>query len=187
MANRFIHIDVEPDAEDWNTRALKTGISDATRGYIRWRPNNLCAAKIEPGVRGFPTPRSWVFADQIINSGLPPEVELDLLRGTVGEGHAAEFAGYIREEKTLGVIENYILNPAKAKVPESPSTCHALVSALESRVTASNFPRVMEFMGRMEKEFEVMFVSAAIKKDDAIATTKTFIAWTEKNSDVLFG
>ena len=185
LANRFVHVDYDVDTEDWIDWAIKNGVSDATRGYIRYREGNLTTTKIDPGMRAFPTPRSWVFADQIINSHLPPEVEIELLKGTVGEGVATEYMGFIREAKNLPNIDMILIDPDKVKVPESPSTCYALVSALESRVAPNNFGRLMKYVKRMSKEFEVVFCTSAVKRDDAISETKEFTEWIRENRSVL--
>lgn len=188
LANRLIHIDCEVDVDDWIDWGIKVGnISDGTRGYIRYRPGNLCITKIDPGMRAFPTPRSWAFADQIINSGLPADIELELLKGTVGEGCAAEYMGYIREQKNLPDIDKIMLDPDNVKVPDSPATRHAIVAALEARVNSKNVDRFLKYVKRMSKEFEVVFMTASIRHDDDITSTKCFIDWARENRSVLVG
>lgn len=187
LANRFVHIDCDVDVDDWIDWAIKNGISDATRGYIRYRPGNLCVSKIEPGMRAFPTPRTWAFADQIIGSKLTPDVELELLKGTVGEGVAAEYMGFLREAANLPDIDRIMIDPDGVKVPDSPSTCHALISALEARVNNKNVDRFLKYVKRMSKEFEVVFMTAAIRHDDDITSTKCFIDWSRENRSILVG
>src|SRR5574343_77497 len=41
LRNRFVHIDVEVDVDEWYFWAIKNGISDVTRGFIKFRPNLL--------------------------------------------------------------------------------------------------------------------------------------------------
>lgn len=185
LANRFVHIDFEVDNDDWNTWAMANGISDMTRGYMRWRPKNLVTEKLESGMRGFPTPRSWVFVDQIVGSGLEPSIELDLIKGTVGDGVGLEFAGYIREHKNLPKPERILMDPEGTPVPEKPSTCYALCAVLEGMVDDTNFGRLLKYVNRMDKEFEVVFVTSAVKKMDSISETKEFTKWIETNRDVL--
>lgn len=187
LANRFVHLDYDVDTEDWVDWAIKAGISDATRGYIRYRPTNLCVQKIETGMRAFPTPRTWAFADSIINSHLDPHVELELLKGTIGEGVAAEYMGFLREAKNLPNIDRILIDPDGVKVPESPSTCHAIISALEPRTDSNNFGTLMKYVKRMSKEFEVVYATSVVKRDEDISETKAFTEWIRENRSVLIG
>lgn len=187
LANRFIHIDYTVDTDDWITWAKKNGISDLTSGYIRFRPSCLTTDKIESGARAFASPRSWAFADQIANSKLEPHVELELLSGTIGEGVATEFMGYRRENANLPSLDAILLNPDKLEVPTSPSTCHALISSLDRHTTGGNFARLMKYISRMSKEFEVVFVTSVVKLDADICATKAFIDWSRENRNILIG
>ncbi len=185
LANRFVHIDFEPDMEDWIDWAMANGISDATRGYIRFRPANLSTNKIEPGIRAYPTPRTWAFADEIVNSGLSPEVELELLKGTVGEGVAVEYMGFIREQKNLPDVDMILLKPTEVKVPSSPSTCCAVVAALEPRTSPANLEQVLKYVTRLPKEFEVVFMQAMSRRGDDYCTSKAMTDWIRENRKIL--
>jgi hypothetical protein len=185
LSNRFVHLDYHVDPEDWIDWAIANGISDATRGYIRYRPANLSTERIEVGMRSFPTPRTWAFADNIVGSGLPPEVEMAMIGGTVGEGIAAEYLGFVREAKNLPNIDMILLDPNAVPVPESPSTCYAITSALESRTTGSNFGRLLKYVARMSKEFEVVYVTSVTKRDKSIAETTEFVDWCRENRSAL--
>ncbi len=187
LANRFVHIDYDVDTDDWISWAGKNGVSDMTRGYIRYRPSCLVTSKIEAGARAFASPRSWAFADQIINSKLEPHVELELLSGTIGEGVATEFMGYRRENANLPSLDAILLNPDKLEVPTSPSTCHALISSLDRHTTGGNFARLMKYISRMSKEFEVVYVTSCVKFDSDICSTKAFIDWSRENRNILIG
>jgi hypothetical protein len=187
LSNRFIHLDYDVDTEDWVDWAIKNGISDATRGYIRYRPANLCVSKIEVGMRAFPSPRTWAFADSIINSDLDAAIELELLKGTIGEGVAAEYMGFLRESKNLPNLDRILIDPEGVKVPESPSTCYALISALETRTDSNNFGTLMKYIKRMSKEFEVVFATSVVKRDEGISETKAFTEWIRENRNVLIG
>lgn len=185
LANRFVHLDFVPDMEDWIDWAIENRISDATRGYLRFRPANLYTDKPDPGQRAFPSPRTWAFADQIVNSGLAPEVEMELLSGTVGEGTAIEYMGFVREAKNLPNIDRILLDPDNVKVPESPSTCHAVVAAVEARTTPANFDTVIKYIKRLPKEFEVLFMQSMSRRGDDYCETKVMVDWLRENRSIL--
>lgn len=185
LSNRFVHIDFVPDIDDWCDWAMKNGISDGTRGYLRYRPANLFTDRPEPGQHAFPSPRTWFFADRIIHSKLEPAVELELLRGTVGEGIAVEYMGFMREAKNLPNLDRILLNPDSVPVPDSPSTCHAIVAALEVRTTPSNFDTVLKYIKRMPKEFEVVFMSTMSRNGDEYCETQAMTDWLRENRSIL--
>lgn len=187
LANRFIHLDYTVDVDDWISWAVKNNVTDLTRGYIRYRPSNLTTEKLEAGVRAFASPRAWAFADQIVNSKLDTHVEMEMLAGTVGEGIATEFMGFLRENSKLPSIDAILLNPDKIEVPKSPSMCHALISSLEKHTTGGNFARLMKYVSRMSKEFEVVFVTSVVKNDEDITASKAFIDWSRENRSILIG
>jgi hypothetical protein len=187
LANRFVHIEFEADVDDWLDWALSNNIGDLTRGYIRYRPSNLTTDKLEAGAKAFQSPRSWAFADQIIGSKLPIEIEIQLLEGTVGKGVATEFLGYVKEAKNIPNIDKILLDPTKAKVPESPSTKYAVVAMLESKATPDNLERLIQYTSRLEKDFEVKFMASLAKREDCdeIVTTTAFIEWARANRSVV--
>ena len=185
LSNRFIHLDFHPDLEDWLDWAVTNGISDTTRGYLRYRPKNLHTQDIKPGERAYPTPRTWAFADTVLNSDLAPEIELEILKGTIGEGCAAELVGFAREARNLPNIDRILLDPDKAPVPESPSTQYAIVSALETKTSISNFGQIAKYVARLPKEFEVMFMQTMARRDDAFCETSTMTGWLRENRSIL--
>jgi hypothetical protein len=128
-----------------------------------------------------------VFADEIArNSSLPQNVMLDLLKGTVGEGVAAEYIGFLREQDNLPNIDMILIDPDKVKVPDSIATRHALISVLEKHITPNTVERLFSYVKRMSKEFEVVFLKTALQ-DPAIQKTPTFLKWVQDNRSVLLG
>ena len=94
LANRFVHLDFSVDAAAWLEWAESAGIGEEILAFIRFRPKLLHDFDPKKDVKAFPSPRSWEFAARILASAPDPEVELSLLKGTVGPGAAAEFAGF---------------------------------------------------------------------------------------------
>lgn len=186
LSSRFIHIDVEPDVEDFISWALKNGVSDATRGYLRWRPGNLATTDFKPGMRGFPTPRTWVRADKIANDKtLPEAIRSELLVGAIGEGVATEYQGFVRDEATLPDIKVILATPEKAPVPTEPATQHAVVSRLEAVTTNKNIGTVLKYMQRVNKEFEVIWMKACTERDKSLIETSVVTSWLQQNHGYL--
>lgn len=185
LCNRFVHLDYTVNLEDWVDWAIPHGISDTTRGYLRMQPTDLCVDKIEAGARAFNTPRTWAFADKVINSSLRTEVMLPILQGTIGEGVATKLMGFARDRKNMPDLDRILTHPDDVQVPDSPSTRYAILAGLEPRVTKDNFENILKYVKRMSKDFEVVFVTAADRRDPDICETKVFTQWIRDNRTLL--
>lgn len=185
LANRFTHLEIEVDVEDWLGWAAGNGIHDVIRGFIRFRPAALTTLKLDAGVKGFASPRSWSFANKFIRRGLDAQIERNLLVGTVGAGPSQEFIVFMREASNMPDIEDIFKDPTNAKVPENISTQHAVVAALEARATADNYDVLMQYVARLPLEFQVVFVQSTVKRDDSVCETSSYTAWTTKHQELL--
>lgn len=185
LANRFVHIDFDVDPDDWGLWAAKAGVSDLTRGFIRFRSDLL--HKFDPGSnpRAFPTPRSWVFCDDVIQSGLSADTELELIKGTVGEGAAIEYIAHIKMAKDLPSVDEILMNPDTAPVPSSPASKYAICTALDKKANKSTIGRLLTYMTRLEPEYQVVFMRAAGAINREILGTKEGVKWLTENQEAL--
>lgn len=182
LSSRFVHIDVEPDVEDFINWGMKNGINSSTRAYVRWKPANLATEKFTPGMRSFPTPRTWAKADKIAHDPkLSPAIKTELLIGTIGEGTAAEYEGFIRDEATLPDVNVILATPEKAAVPTEPATRHAVVTRLESVTTPKTVGTLMKYMKRLDKEFEVIWMMSCVRRDEDLTNTREVTQWLQEN------
>jgi hypothetical protein len=185
LANRFVHLDFDVNVDDWNHWAMNNAIHLDVRAFIRFRPTLLHDFDANTNPRAFPTPRSWSFVNDIYKNNLPPDDEFELIRGTIGEGAAAEFSGFVRQIKDLPTVDQVLLNPDDTKLPKDPGALYALVTALDSRVTTENITRVMKYIGRMPVEFQTVFMRSASRRDSKLTGTRSYVDWCLKNSAVL--
>lgn len=185
LANRFIHLDLDPDLDDWCLWAMKNGVANENIAFLRFKPDLL--HKFDPATnpRAFPSPRTWVFVDEISKLNLPPALEFEAVKGAVGEGPASERAAFLKTLKHMPKIDEILLNPEKVKVPEEPSVLYALSTALANVSSENNFDRLMIYVDRMPKEFQVVTVRTAIKRETGCDETKAYQKWAIENSSVL--
>ena len=97
LANRFVHLEMTTDFEDWQTWALENNIDAEVVGYVTANKMDLMNFDPRTASRAFATPRSWTFVSQM----LPMEGEQisdsrlhDLIAGTVGDGIATKFMAH---------------------------------------------------------------------------------------------
>lgn len=185
LANRLVHIDFEVDVDDWYHWALAHNVSDITRAFIKFRPTLLHAFDPAANQRAFPTPRSWVFVDDIIQSGLVADTEFELIKGAVGEGAAAEYLSFTRMAMNLPSADEILVAPDTAPVPSEPAAMYAVCTMLDKKATPNTMGRLMTYVERLPLEFQVLFVRAAAIAAPATTKTKEFVAWVTANQDVL--
>ena len=186
LANRFVHIDFDVDMEDWYAWATANKISNVVRSFIRFKPKALHSFNPESNERAFPTPRSWVFVDDVVSNGkYTPDVELELIKGTVGEGAAAEFIAHMRMAKDLPTADEILMSPETAPVPGSPASKYAVCSSLDSVASKATWTRLMKYMSRMEPEYQVLFARSAVQACRDIASSQDYIKWITSNRELI--
>jgi len=125
LANRFVHLELRVDFDDWFQWAVQNNIHKDVVGYLTFAKKDLYDFDPRSPSRAFATPRSWAFASDLIEDD-DDETTTDLLSGTVGEGLAVKFmahrkvaasmpnpteilAGKIKELKTKEISAMYSL------------------------------------------------------------------------------
>lgn len=137
VANRFIHFEVEASLDSWKEYAITKGINEQIISFLNFRPQLLF--NFNKNVTAWPSPRSWEFADSLLNIGLP-------ISSAVGDGAAAEFNAYQTVYSKLPDIDK-ILSGEEVEVPKEPSLMYAICGALISRSkTANHFFKGMEWL-----------------------------------------
>ena len=185
LANRFVHLDFDINVDDWSHWAMENELHTDLRAFIRFRPNLLHCFDSAANPRAFPSPRSWAFVNDIYKDSHSADDEYELIKGTVGEGAAAEFSGFVRQIKDLPTIDQVLLDPDGTKVPTSPAGMYAMATALDSKATTANIARIMKYTDRMPVEFQVVFVRSAIRRDGKLTGTKSYMDWGIRNQNVL--
>ena len=185
LKSRFVHLDFEVDLEDWVAWALKAGIMTEVIAFMRWRPELLHQFDPRKNDNAFPTPRTWEFVSDIMKAKPDEDIEYDLVQGTVGEGAAAEFVGFLRIFRNLPDPDAVLMDPQNADVPGDPATMYALCGALARKASDQNIERLVKYSHRIPKEFSVMMVRDGKNHNPDIQQTRAFIEWGSQNKDVL--
>lgn len=183
LANRFVHLNIEPDVSDWCKWALGANINPLVIAFIRFRPNLLC--QFDPKAKAFPTPRSWSFVSKILDQQQANDIEYALVEGTVGQGAAVEFTSFAQIYRSLPSIDAILLDPTQAAVPTGMATLFAVSSALAHRANDNNLARVLQYAARLPKEYEVHLVRDASRRDATLKSHPSFVGWVVQNHGIL--
>jgi len=142
LSNRLIHIDYEPNLQDWVTWANANKVRTEIVSFLRFRPEMLFAHEPNQDARAFPTPRTWDYASKILDT-VTKELEFEMLEATIGKAAAGEFMSYIRIYRDLPDIEQVIKAPDVTPVPSEPASLYAIAGMLSEHATEKNIaPRV---------------------------------------------
>lgn len=149
LANRFVHLEMTTDFEDWQTWALENNVDPEVVGYVTANKMDLMNFDPRTASRAFATPRSWTFVSQM----LPQEGEQisdsrlhDLIAGTVGDGIATKFMAH---RAIAGKLPNPsdILDGTVKTLPAEGREISAMFS-----LTASLCYELRDFVDRNGKE-----------------------------------
>jgi hypothetical protein len=125
LANRFRHINMEVNFEDWQRWAINKDIHRDVIGYLSYAKQDLFDFDPKSSSQAFATPRSWTYVSEMLNdpefSTASSSEQKAEVAGAVGEGMSGKFIEHRRlsgrmpkpEEVIAGSVSK--LNPDMAK------------------------------------------------------------------------
>jgi hypothetical protein len=161
LANRFIHLDMESNVEDWKAWAITSGLKNSIIAFISYRPDALFTFGANAEAKAFATPRTWEYVNEILESEPEDDLLLAMLSGAIGEELAASFLGFLLVEKSLPDIEAILAGESK-EVPEETSALHILSTALTMRIDedtrSQELNHLLGYTLNLPAEFAIMIV-----------------------------
>ncbi len=127
LANRFLHLQVEPDFASFKAYALEQGIHAQIIAFLSFRPSLL--HKIEPHQPAWCSPRSWMMASSLHCSGLD-------LAPAIGMAANAEFQAFITLYRNLPDLTQILAGQgSQIPFPSEPSARYATAIGLTVQAT----------------------------------------------------
>jgi hypothetical protein len=125
VTNRFIHVDIRPDIDAFLTYAVGQGIHPHIATFLRERPQYL--HRFETHSPAWPSPRTWMMADQLYKSGLG-------IHAAVGFEAYEEFMAFSKGGEQLPDLDAIIMGQGDGeRFPGDQATCEAAVNGLLTR------------------------------------------------------
>lgn len=156
LNNRFWHVDINVDVDDWRMWAIENNIEPSIVGYISARPDKLHCFKVDDPDRAFATPRSIAMASKIQASiGLSSPMLPLAISGCVGEGWAIEYTAFLRNTECLVRPEDIMKNPKTCRVPKKDQVdiLHATLASLVyytlNNLSIETCDRVFTYLNRV--------------------------------------
>ena len=94
LANRFIHLEMAVNFDDWFQWAVDNRVHKDVVGYISFAKKDLYDFDPRSPSRSFATPRSWTFVSELLEEDTDENTTTDLVAGAVGEGLAVKFMAH---------------------------------------------------------------------------------------------
>jgi len=180
LANRFVHLELEADLEEWKAWARQTGVGAELIAYLSFEPDRLFAFEPQSGEKAFPTPRSWSFVDRMLRSGLEREALLETVAGAVGREAAVGLLSFLQVAQTLPELDGLLAG--EGELPEDPRALTILVHALAQKAARGpeELDRVLKLSMEMPGEFAVMQVRELQGRGLEMEESDVWGEWVER-------
>jgi hypothetical protein len=169
LANRFVHLEMKVDFDDFQDWATLNKVHPDVVGYVGYAKQDLYDFDPKSASKAFATPRSWVFVSDLLKDD---DTDLDtlqnLISGAVGDGLAVKFmahrkiAGKLPKSEDIldGKVKDLQIKEVSAMYSLTVSLCYELKDRAEKKVKGwdemadrffaymmANFPTELVVMG----------------------------------------
>ncbi len=184
LVNRFIHLELGPDVNDWRDWAIEHRLDPMVVSFIGVRPELLVQS---PGDSpAYATPRSWQMLSDVIRSFGGYKECADLVPGIVGEAAAIEFAGFLKRSLNEREMLRIVADPSNAKLPTALDGIYMLTSWLAYSVER---PEVVGasavLLTRLPPEFGVVLARDMLKARPAFARQPGYRTFLKEHGHLL--
>ena len=147
LANRFVHLEMAVDFDDWFQWAVNNDIHKDVVGYLTFAKKDLYDFDPKSPSRSFATPRSWSFVSDLLDDEVgDEETTTDLVSGSVGEGLAVKFMAHRK-------VASKMPNPTDILAGKVKELQNKEISAMYS-LTVSLCYELKEASDKNDKKFD---------------------------------
>ena len=124
LANRFRHINMDVNFEDWQQWAINNDVHPDVIGYLSFAKQDLFNFDPKTSSQAFATPRSWTFTSDIL--------KVDGFEDASGREQKAEIAGAIGEGMAIKFIEH---RKIASNLPNPTDVIEGKVKTLDNKIS----------------------------------------------------
>lgn len=170
LSNRFLHVELEADSEQWIKWAFTHDVHPSVTGFIQYRPENLFNMERENLERGWPSPRSWDRVSQMCKIYSNEQLLRKIVYGLVGPAKGVEFMEFHRLNKSFDNILDMVYGKAPIKIPEKNDQIYAMCSSLvyilwrgtDEKDEKQRLDGFFKILTEMRPEFVMMCITNAM-------------------------
>jgi hypothetical protein len=177
LANRFIHLEIRPDFDCFQTWGFMNNIHEDVMGYLSFAKQDLYDFNPKSSSRAFATPRSWVFVSQLLDDNDTDLNTLEsLIAGAIGEGLAIKFMAHRKVASKMpnpsdilsGKVTDLNIKEISAMYSLTTAMCYELKEAHENKIPMKEFNNMVYYfiqymMDNFETELVIMGARVALK------------------------
>ena len=130
LANRFIHLELAVDFNDWFNWAVAHNEHTDVVGYLTFAKKDLYDFDPKSPSRSFATPRSWSFVSELLEDDLDEATTTDLVAGSVGEGLAVKFMAHRKVASNMPNPSDILAGKVKEMSTKEISAMYSLTVSL---------------------------------------------------------
>jgi len=130
LANRFIHLELAVNFDDWFNWAVANNQHTDVVGYLTFAKKDLYDFDPKSSSRSFATPRSWSFVSELIEDDLDEATTTDLVAGAVGEGLAVKFMAHRKVASSMPNPSDILAGKVKEMKSKEISAMYSLTVSL---------------------------------------------------------
>lgn len=187
MQSRLVHLELIVDAGEFIEYAQQQGFHHYITSYIQFKPNVLYTFKADHTDNTYACPRTWEFADRLLKVTQDADKDrLPMLAGILSEGVAREFLNFIQIHASLPKPEQIRTSPETVPVPKETSYLWALTGSIGQNSTKDNFDQMIKYVRRMPKEFQIVTVREAIRRNKELMRHAEMQKWINDSSIEVF-
>jgi hypothetical protein len=169
LANRFVHLEMKVDFDDFQDWATLNNIHPEVLGYVGFAKQDLYDFDPKSPSKAFATPRSWVFVSDLLqDDDTDADTLHNLVAGAIGDGLAVKFMAHRKiagrlpkaEDILAGKVKDLQIKEVSAMYSLTVSLCYELKDCAEKgdkkfddkadlffRYMMDNFPTELVVMG----------------------------------------
>jgi hypothetical protein len=177
LANRFMHVQLQEDAEIWLDWGRANDIHPSVLGFIAFKPNLLFNMEGENLSSGWPSPRSWERVSKICHiygNRTDDTLLRTMVYGLIGNGTGVEFMAFHKLNAQFANVLEYMTNPDKDVteiISEKADMKYALTATMAYLVwkgknpedSAARLDGFFRIVNELTSDFAVMAFYAAYK------------------------
>jgi len=170
LQSRMIHLELEPNVDDWTEHALKSGFDQRVIAYVNEMPSRLMNFKPEVAgtEKNFPCPRTLEFLSRLVKGRDVTEKNLGRFAGCIGQGAAIEFITFCKLYGTLPKVSDIIADPVKTNIPNEASAKYAVMFMLVEHADAKSIDPILVYMKRFGIDQQIVFSRAVHSKNPTL-------------------
>ena len=186
LANRFVHLELETDVEDWRSWAIANQVDPLIISFLALRPKLLWE---EPNTStAYPTPRSWEMVSDVIAQFQGHGKCADLIPGIVGPGAATELAAFVKRKMSEEEILRIVADPENAELPTSLDGIYVLTSWLATRARDDASARAAALLlTRLPPEFATVLARDMLKGRPGFAREPGYRQFVRDHGNLIAG